>query len=191
VQLVADHLPRPPRRVLEVGCGAGELARDLAARGYEVVAIDPRAPDGAIFNRVTLEEFDDPEPFDAVIAVKSLHHIEDLDGAVAKLARLLRPGGRILVHEHAWERFDAATAAWYADHGGDAQHWVAHHSDLHSSEAIRAALARHFAERHFGWTPYLHRELGASGLQEQAAIDSGAIRAIGFVYAGDSVAPGQ
>jgi 2-polyprenyl-3-methyl-5-hydroxy-6-metoxy-1,4-benzoquinol methylase len=36
-----------PRRVLEIGCGEGELATALAAAGHEVVAIDPEAPTGA------------------------------------------------------------------------------------------------------------------------------------------------
>jgi 2-polyprenyl-3-methyl-5-hydroxy-6-metoxy-1,4-benzoquinol methylase len=43
-RFVLDHLPAPPSRVLEVGCGSGELALHLAAADYEVVAIDPEAP---------------------------------------------------------------------------------------------------------------------------------------------------
>src|SRR5206468_8596581 len=48
---VLSQLPDPPTRLLEVGCGGGELARLLAAAGHEVVAIDPRAPEGRIFRR--------------------------------------------------------------------------------------------------------------------------------------------
>ena len=62
----------------------------------------------------TLEDFTDPEAFDAVVAVRALHHIPDIAGAVAKMARLLRSRGRLLVHEHAWERLDVETARWYA-----------------------------------------------------------------------------
>jgi SAM-dependent methyltransferase len=57
--LATRELPRPLARVLEVGCGRGELARKLAADGYEVLAIDPRAPEGPIFRRTTLEALRD------------------------------------------------------------------------------------------------------------------------------------
>ena len=112
---VEQHLPPRPARVLEIGCGRGELARALADRGFDVVAIDPAAPEGAIYRRVSLGEFADPEPFDAVVAIRSLHHIPDLDGAVSKMAELLRPGGRLIVHEHAWQRLDDRTARWYLE----------------------------------------------------------------------------
>jgi 2-polyprenyl-3-methyl-5-hydroxy-6-metoxy-1,4-benzoquinol methylase len=81
--------------VLEVGCGRGNLARGAARLGYQVDAIDPEAPVGAIFHAVSLEEFSDPGPFDAVLANLALHHIPDLSDALAKIRRLLRPGGRV------------------------------------------------------------------------------------------------
>src|SRR5687768_9945052 len=76
---VLSQLPPPPRRVLEVGCGRGELALALDAAGYEVVAVDPDAPEGPIFRRTTIEELDEPGPFDAIVAAFSLHHVHDLD----------------------------------------------------------------------------------------------------------------
>src|SRR5918998_551621 len=84
-EFVLSQLAAPPARVLEVGCGEGELARAMAGEGYEVVAIDPDAPEGPIFRRTTIEEFDDPGPFDAVVASRSLHHVHDLGGALDKL----------------------------------------------------------------------------------------------------------
>ena len=62
------QLPSPPARLLEIGGGDGELALALAADGYDVTAIDPRAPEGAIFHRLTLEELDDELGFDAGVA---------------------------------------------------------------------------------------------------------------------------
>jgi SAM-dependent methyltransferase len=50
--LVEGQLPPTPASVLEIGCGEGELARAVARLGYEIVAIDPQAPDGEIFEPV-------------------------------------------------------------------------------------------------------------------------------------------
>ncbi len=52
-ELVTANVP-PGTRVLEVGCGEGRLAAALADAGYEVIAIDPRAPVGHIFRQVRL-----------------------------------------------------------------------------------------------------------------------------------------
>ncbi len=51
-----EHLPEPPARVLEVGCGQGELTTALAVAGYDVLGIDPLAPQGDRFRRILLEE---------------------------------------------------------------------------------------------------------------------------------------
>jgi 2-polyprenyl-3-methyl-5-hydroxy-6-metoxy-1,4-benzoquinol methylase len=134
---VEAHLPAPPGRVLEVGCGRGDLARAVARLGYSVRAIDPEAPPGAMFSAVTLEEFSDPGPFDAVLANLALHHIHDLSAALAKIRRLLRPGGRLILNEHAWDRFDEPTS------------WAADHTGLDGFAAMRSELGRCFEERFF------------------------------------------
>ena len=109
---VAAHLPAAPARVLEIGCGSGALAHAMARLGHDVLAIDPSAPEGDLFRRVTLEELSDPGPYDAVVASRSLHHIHDLPAALDKIAALLAPGGRLLLHEHAWDRM-RPTQRWY------------------------------------------------------------------------------
>jgi SAM-dependent methyltransferase len=111
-EFVLGHIGDPPARVLEVGCGEGELARAMARAGHSVTAIDPRAPEGPLFQRVRIEEFSDPGPFDCVVASLSLHHVEDLGRALDKIANLLRAGGALVVVEVAWDRFDEATAQW-------------------------------------------------------------------------------
>src|SRR4029450_12822815 len=83
-EFVLSQLPPASARVLEVGCGKGEVARALAAKGYDIVAIDPEAPDGPIFRRTTIEDFQDPGSFDAVVASLALHHVEDLRGGLDK-----------------------------------------------------------------------------------------------------------
>jgi 2-polyprenyl-3-methyl-5-hydroxy-6-metoxy-1,4-benzoquinol methylase len=84
LEFVTAQLPAAPARVLEVGCGAGRLAGALDDMGHRVVAIDPAAPEGSIFQSVSLEEFADPGRFDAVVASRALHHIYDLAEALSK-----------------------------------------------------------------------------------------------------------
>jgi SAM-dependent methyltransferase len=94
-----------PERVLEVGCGWGELAewiaRDTAA---EIVAVDlsPRmvelAGERGVDARVADVQqlpFGDGE-FDCAVAAWMLYHVPDLDRAFRELVRVLRPGGRFV-----------------------------------------------------------------------------------------------
>jgi SAM-dependent methyltransferase len=196
---VTEQLPSAPARVLEVGCGRGDLARAIAESGYEVLAIDPDAPAGDLFQAVTLEQFADPEPFDAVVASLALHHVADLPGTLDKIVSLLRPAGRLIVNEHAVDRLDEPTARWYLEKRAvirpDAPRsleqclhdWEEHHAGLHGYAAMRKELDRRFTERFFAWMPYLYGELAGAvtDLEERALIDAGAIQATGFRYVGE------
>jgi SAM-dependent methyltransferase len=191
-------MPPAPSRVLEVGCGDGRLARALDDFGYRVVAIDPAAPEHSIFQAVSLEEFADPGHFDAVVASRSLHHIHDLAGGLAKLERLLVPGGRLIIVEHAFEKLDERTAGWYLEKrrakGAHAPsslktclaEWKADHAGLHGYTAMRRELDLRFSERWFEWTPSLYLELGdAVEQEERSLIEAGSIQATGFLYVGE------
>ena len=194
---VLSQLPPPPARVLEVGCGDGRLALALADAGYRVTAIDPLAPAGPIFRRLTLEEFVGDERFAVAVAILSLHHIGALEAAVRKIARLLVPQGRLVVEEFAKERFlDRSTAEWYwrrRDDDGDDDFerwlhaWERDHADLHPFAAIRAHLDRRFVPRCFARVPYLHRYELDPGVEpvERALIARGEIQATGVRYAGE------
>jgi SAM-dependent methyltransferase len=198
LEFVTAELPPAPARVLEVGCGHGRLARALDDLGYRVVAIDPAAPAGAIFQAVSLEEFADPARFDVIVASRSLHHISDLAGGLSKLQRLLVSGGRLILIEHAFDRLDEPTARWYlekrrATHSGAPDsvqaclaEWDADHAGLHGSTAMRRELDRRFTERWFAWTPSLYLELGqALEGEELRLIEAGSIQATGFQYVGE------
>ena len=196
---VTEQLPSAPARVLEVGCGRGDLARAVAESGYEVVAIDPHAPAGELFRATSLEEFAGPEPFDAVVASLALHHVADLPGALDKIVSLLRPTGSLIVNEHAVDRLDEPTARWYLEKRAvirpDAPRsleqclhdWEEHHAGLHGYAAMRQEFDRRFIERFFAWMPYLYGELAGAvtDLEERALIDAGAIQATGFRYVGE------
>jgi SAM-dependent methyltransferase len=198
-----DHLPPPPAHVLEVGCGHGELTTELQVAGYEPLGIDPRAPQGDLFRRVLLEDLDvDEGPFDGVVAVHSLHHIRDLDRALDHLVTLLRPGGVLVLDELGWDLADETTLDWLwnqrralaaAGHGEAPpsleevrQEWEAEHVGVHGFETLRRAVDARFEELAFAWTPHLYRSLGgvATEVLEQALVDAGGIRALGFRYAG-------
>jgi len=94
-----------PRRVLEVGCGPGELAERIARDlGADVVALDQsermveltRARGvEAILGDVQALPFEDAS-FDCAVAAWMLYHVDDLDRGISELARVLRPGGRLV-----------------------------------------------------------------------------------------------
>jgi len=187
---VLAQLPPSAARVLEVGCGSGALARALDAAGHRVLAIDPVAPDGPIFRRVTLEALDDPGPFDAVVAGRSLHHVHDLPAALDQIVSLLEPRGRVVLDEFGWDLLDPPTAEWYG--GGRPVEdvladWNEEHEGLHGYGQMRCALDARFEERLLAWEPYLYRLLERPGAEadERALIEQGAIRAIGFRYVGE------
>jgi SAM-dependent methyltransferase len=189
---VLDALQESPRRLLEIGCGDGELALALTAAGHDVVAIDPDAPVGAIFRRVRLEELEPSAPFDAVVASLSLHHVGDLEAAVARVAAMLVPEGLFVVNEFAWERLDDRAARWAAEQLGDvdtaavAAQWEREHRELHTGAAVLAALERRFDRLRFDRVPYLARMLRRPDSEpgEVRAIAAGALAPVGFRWIG-------
>jgi len=106
--LVLNAAPRPCGRALDVGCGTGQLARRLAERCGDIVAIDA---DAEVLARARAETSNTriqfvhgdvltyPLPdgeFDFIAAIASLHHME-LTSALVRFDHLLRPGGTLVV----------------------------------------------------------------------------------------------
>jgi SAM-dependent methyltransferase len=201
-EFVLSHLPPPPARVLEVGCGRGELTRALLAAGHDALGIDPAAPAEPGFRRIKLENLEADELFAAVVAERTLHHVTDVDIALDRIASHLPEGGLVIVDELGWDLLDAATVEWFwaqrrllpAADGERApatvdecwEDWKGEHVGLHGYALLRDELDRRFREVHFSWEPSLYRYLdGAAGAElEQSLIDSGAIRPTGFRYVG-------
>ena len=165
VGFVKEGLPPAPARVLEVGAGDGELARELASAGYDVVAIDPAATVDAVLP-VPLRELDgEPGSFDAAVAVLSMHHVQPLPESCHRLSELVRSGGSLVLDELDVERFDERAAHWWLDHrepGEDRfetpeemlEH-LRHH--CHPLDAVRGALEAGFELGPPARGPYLYR----------------------------------
>ena len=101
-----------PRRVLEVGCGQGWASEWIQGElGAKVVAVDQSermvelARQRGVDARVgDVQELSfENETFDAALAAWMLYHVPDLDRGLSELARVLRPGGRLVAVTNARE----------------------------------------------------------------------------------------
>ena len=114
-------LPAPPARLLDTGCGDGAVAGWLARLGYRVTAIDAD-PDAVARARAAgvpaiqadLVGYTD-QPFDAVLMLLTLHHMHPLPQVLDTVTRLLRPGGRLVIDEFAWDWAEPGTIDWFED----------------------------------------------------------------------------
>jgi trans-aconitate 2-methyltransferase len=97
--------PRAGERVLDLGCGTGQLTTQLAERGVDVVGID-RSPamieqarrnfPGVRFDVADATSFTADAPFDAVFSNATLHWVKPPSDAVDRVWRALKPGGRFV-----------------------------------------------------------------------------------------------
>lgn len=129
---ILAHLPARRRGALDLGCGQGELLARLAGEFRQVHGTDTSAQmradaqarcagmDNVVVDDAQLRDLGpdtEAQPVDLVTMVAALHHV-DVDEALAEAARLLSPGGRLLVvglalsatpRDYLWEGISAVT----------------------------------------------------------------------------------
>ena len=108
-----EELIEPGSKVLDVGCGTGVVASQLAEEGFEVTGVDPsggmleylRTSDPrvtAVQGSATKLPFGDGQ-FDLTMCVAVMHHIaqpEAVHESLVEMTRVTRPGGLVLVWDH-------------------------------------------------------------------------------------------
>jgi SAM-dependent methyltransferase len=169
-------VPPPGRLTLDIGCGEGRVARDLKARGHQVVAIDAsptlvqfaREADPSMevvladAARLPLED----QVADLAVAFMSLHDIDDMPGAVRETFRVLASRGRFcfaVVHP-------VSSAGRFADESPDAHFVIAdNYLEPHPYvDAIeRDGLAMTFHSQHWPLERYF-RALEETGFLVEA-----------------------
>jgi trans-aconitate methyltransferase len=98
--------PENGERILDVGCGTGQLAAQIAHYGASVTGFDYSAqmiekaraayPD-IRFDVLDARDFHYDEPFDALFSNAALHWINEPEAVIASMYRALKPGGRLVI----------------------------------------------------------------------------------------------
>lgn len=138
-------------RVLDVGVGDGAFAVEVARRGAAVTGVDPdpamRAAAAARARAMGVElQLDDgraerlpfaDDAFDLVFTVTVLCFVADADAAIREMARVLRPGGRLVVGElNRWSSW--AALRWAKGLAGSRTWRTAH---FRTAAQLRGAIA--------------------------------------------------
>lgn len=137
----------------------------MSAAGYSVVAIDPAGEAPVL--PIALVDLEQPAaPFDAAVAVLSLHHIDPLAPSLKKLAEVMRPDGLLVVDEIDVAAFDLRAAEWlierWREAGRDAPTSAAGmvellHEEMHPLARLLEVLGEWFDLGEVERGPYLHR----------------------------------
>ena len=98
-----ELLPPPGRATLDLGCGEGRVGAELERRGHRVVGVDASPKMVALASEchealvadATSLPFNDAS-FDLVVAYMALMNLDDLEGALREVGRVLAPGGRLV-----------------------------------------------------------------------------------------------
>ena len=142
----------PVGDVLDAACGTGRWASHLAARGHNVTGVDqsPAMLEHArtklpharfLLGQLTRLPLPDAA-VDAAVCALALVHVADLDAAISELARVVRPGGRVVVSDvHPFLVALGWQAQFPTDHGPAYIRLHNHLPSDYATAALRAGLA--------------------------------------------------
>jgi SAM-dependent methyltransferase len=143
-------------RVLEIGCGTGQLTRSLVARGLSVTAVEPgqnlislagQAAPGVDFVNHRFEDAELPDRFAAAFCAAAFHWL-DPDVSWRKVAQSLRPGGVLALIQYCG---------------------VDHPDTAADADALLSALAATAPEIAAGWPPLRDLETILAGVRDRRA----------------------
>jgi SAM-dependent methyltransferase len=119
-QFMLEHIAPKKLRILEVGCGNGELAKQLQDKGHQIIAIDSsiqaieNAKKMGVVNAIPAQWPDfEAEPFDLILFTRSLHHMHPLSPALLQAKRLLKSSGLLIVEDFAFSDVHQEAAEWF------------------------------------------------------------------------------
>jgi SAM-dependent methyltransferase len=159
-------------RVLEVGCGTGQLTRSLVARGLDVTAVDPGSRllalaaeqvDGVWFVNAPFETAELPSGhFRAVFSASAFHWL-DPDVSWSRAAGALSPGGTLALLQHCGVAADDDQEALIAILRRVAPEIAAGWPTLRPVDSILAGIEERAANVSEVWSWVGQYELGRSG----------------------------
>lgn len=108
-QWIEQRFPKQGVRILDYGCGAGQIVEELKKRGFDTYGCDvffgggdasqfvDRSLWGTCIFRMDEDKIPFPDhSFDYVINNQVMEHVPDLDNALKEIDRVLKPGGGVL-----------------------------------------------------------------------------------------------
>lgn len=169
--------PRPGERVLDLGCGSGDLTKELESAGATVVGVDSSSEmieqARAKYPSLTLSVMDGQKlrydsEFDAVFSNAALHWMPRASAVAAGVYRALRPGGRFVAElggAHNVAAVRTALAAELAERGAPLERVPAWYFPS-VAEYARVLEDAGFLVRHAAWFERPTKLEGAGGLAD-------------------------
>lgn len=129
-KLVQQQTGLTKGKLLDIGCGTGAFLNTMQKAGWQITGLEPdataREKAASLYNihpSAPEQLFSLPEgSFNAITMWHVLEHVHNLEGYLAKLQRLLAPGGKLII---AVPNYTSADAAYYG------QHWAAYDVPRH------------------------------------------------------------